>query len=246
MQNFKSLLIFLFGLSFASLIWGIGLLFLKKEPIFYIPLKKDYSFYSINLTNIFFNTSEIKHIVKPIQPLKGVKLKAVYFNGKSGFIILEEKGKSVFVDLGKLYKGYKLTEIGKNYAIFEKNNKRYKLEMEKEKLKSTFSIKTPEPKTKVVVSKKTFNEYLNNFNKIWQNIGIIKSNKGYMITYIKPKSVFEKIGLKKGDIILEVNGRKLKNDADAWDLYKHAKEFENFEIKILRKNKEKVIEYEMD
>jgi hypothetical protein len=123
MQNFKTLFIFLFGLSFSALIWGISLIFLKKEPIFYIPIKKDYSFYSINLSNIFFNSSEIKTI-KPIETLNGVKLKALYFNGRNGFIILEEKGKSIFVDFGKYYKGYKLIEIGENFAVFEKNHKK--------------------------------------------------------------------------------------------------------------------------
>jgi type II secretion system protein C len=248
MQNFKYILMFLFGFTFAALIWGVGLMFLKKEPIFYFPIKKDYSFYSIHLTNIFFNSSEIKHIkpVKPIETLKGVKLKAIYLNGKKGFIIIEEKGKSVFIDLGNVYKGYKLLEIGKDYAIFEKNNKKYRLEMVKEHIKNSFSIKNNNTENKIVVSKKTFNEYINNINKIWQNIGIVKINKGYVITYVKPYSIFEKIGLKKGDILLEVNGRRLKSDADAWDLYKHAKEFENFEIKILRNNKKKVLYYEMD
>jgi type II secretion system protein C len=247
MQNFKYLLIFFFGFGIAALIWGIGFLFLKKEPVFYKPLKKDYSFYSINLTNIFFNSREIKQIksIKPVETLTGVKLKAIYFNGKKGFIIIEEKGKTVFVDLGKFYKGYKLIEIGKDYAVFEKNYKKYRLQMKKEHIKNSFSIKN-KSENKIVVSRETFNEYVKNFNKIWQNIGIIKSSKGYLITYIKPNSIFEKIGLKKGDILLEVNGRKLRNDADAWDLYRHAREFDSFEIKILRNNKEKVLYYEMD
>jgi type II secretion system protein C len=245
MQSFKYFFIFLFGFSISALVWGISLIFLKKEPVFYIPLKKDYSFYSINLGNIFFNRNEIKQI-KNFATLKGVKLKALYFNGKTGFVVLEEKNKTFFVDLGKYYKGYKLIEIGNNYAIFEKNNKKYKILMEEGKLKNTFFTKTHEPMSNIVVSKNIFNEYVNNFNKIWQNIGIIKTKRGYMITYIKPGSIFSKIGLKRGDILLEVNGRKLRNDADAWDLYKHAKEFNNFEIKILRNHKEKVLNYEMD
>jgi len=244
MQNFKSLLIFFFGITFGAFIWGISLIFLKKVPIYYIPIKKDYSFYSINLTDIFFNT-EIRVIKKPIETLRGVKLKAVYFNGKKGFIIVEEKNKTYFVDLGKFYKGYKLIKIGFNYAIFEKNNKKYKLEMKLSKIKNTFSIKAPQ-KNRIMVSKKVFDEYFNNLNKIWNNIGIVKTQKGYMITYIRPNSIFDKIGLKKNDILLEVNGRKLKNDADAWNLYKNAVHFNSFEIKILRNHKEKVLYYEMD
>jgi ABC-2 type transport system permease protein len=54
------------------------------------------------------------------------------------------------------------------------------------------------------------------------------------------------IGLKRGDILLEVNGRILKNDADAWDLYKNADKFDEFEIKIKRNNQIKVLYYEVD
>ena len=246
MQNFKNLLIFLLGLSLSGLIWGVGIVFLQKTPVFYVPNYKEYSFYPINLTHVFFNS--FKNPVKnaPVETLKGIKLKALYFNGKNGFVILQEKRKTVFVDLDKYYKGYKLTKIGLNYAIFKKNNRKYKITIKKEKLKNTFSIKTSEIAVQKVIPRKTFEEYKNNLNKIWQNIGIIKAQNGYMITYIKPGSVFDKIGLKRGDILLEVNGRKLKNDAEAWNLYKNADNFTQFEIKIKRNNKIKVLDYEMD
>ena len=244
MQNFKSLFVFLFGISGGIFIWGISLIFLNKTPIFYVPFKKNYFFYPINLTEIFFNTEvETK---KPVEILKGLKLKALYFDGKKGFIIIENKGKSVFIDLGKMYKGYKLVKIGFSYALFEKNGKKYKLQMEKSKFENNFSIKQNVKENKIFVSRKIFNEYVNNLNKIWNNIGIVKTDEGYMITYIKPHSIFEKIGLKKGDILLEVNGRKLKNNADAWNLYRNATKFNSFEIKILRNHKLKVLYYEMD
>jgi type II secretion system protein C len=242
MQNFKYILIFVFGVSLSAFLWGISFFFLKKEPVVFNKIKRDYTFYSINLTDIFFNSSETQKI-KAIETLKGVKLKAVFFDGKKGFIILEEKGKSVFVDLNGFYKGYKLIKIGKNYAIFEKNNKRYKLEIEN---KINGKIYTNTTSNKLVVSRDVFRSYLYDFNKIWHNIGIVKVNRGYVITYIKKGSVFDKLGLKKGDVLLEVNGRELKSDADAWDLYRNAKNFKNFEVKILRKNQEKVLYYEVD
>ena len=245
MQSFKNLLIFFLGLSLAGLIWGISLVFLQKTPLFYVPNYKEYSFYPINLTHIFFNSFEVK-IKKSLETLKGVTLKALYYNGKSGFVILQSKNKTVFVDLGKFYKGYKLIKIGINYAIFEKNNKEYKITMKKEKLENTFTVKPSFQIKTMIVSKKTFEKYKNNLKKIWQNIGIVKVKNGYLITYIKPGSIFDKIGLKTGDVLIEVNGRKLKNDADAWNLYKNADNFTQFEIKIKRDNKIKVLNYEMD
>jgi len=245
MQSFKSLLIFFLGLSLSVLIWGISLVFLQKTPLFYVPNYKEYSFYPINLTHIFFNSFKVK-IKKSIETLKGVTLKALYYNGKSGFVILQSHNKTVFIDLGEFYKGYKLIKIGINYAIFEKNNKEYKITMKKEKIKNSFSIKSSLNPAVFTVSRKTFEEYKNNLNKIWQDIGIIKTKDGYEITYIKPGSIFDKLGLYIGDKIIEVNGRKLKNDADVWNLYKNANNFNYFEIKIKRHNKIKVLNYEMD
>jgi len=248
MKNFNNLLAFLLGFSTAALLWGISLIFLQKTPVFYIPNFKEYSFYPINLTRLFYTSSTSnEQIIKPIQTLKGISLKAIYSDGNNkGFVILEERKKSIFIDLGKSYKGYKLIKISLNYVIFEKNNKKYKISMKKEKIKNNFTIKPSTSSKEIVISKKTFNEYKNNLNKIWRNIGIIKVNEGYKITYIKPYSIFDKIGLKRGDILIEINGRKLKNDADAWDLYKNADKFSEFEIKIKRNNKIKVLHYEMD
>ena len=238
MQSFKNILVFLLGISIAALIWGISLFFLEKTPIFYMQTIKNYSFYPINLTHLFFNKYHSKLI--PTQTLQGIKLKAVYYDGKKGFVIIKDK-KTHFIDLNKTYKGYKLIKIGINYAIFEKNQKKYKITMKKEKMK----YKTiTEPVT--YVPKKIFLEYKNNLSKIWQNIGIVKTQKGYLITFVKKDSIFYKIGLRRGDILLEVNGRKLKNDADAWDLYKNADKFNDFEIKLLRNNEIKVLNYEMD
>lgn len=238
MQSFKNILVFLLGISIAALIWGISLFFLEKTPIFYMQTIKNYSFYPINLTHLFFNKYHSKLI--PTQTLQGIKLKAVYYDGKKGFVIIKDK-KTHFIDLNKTYKGYKLIKIGINYAIFEKNQKKYKITMKKEKIKYK-NITEPV----IYVPKKTFEKYKNNLSKIWQNIGIVKTQKGYLITFVKKDSIFYKIGLRRGDILLEVNGRKLKNDADAWDLYKNADKFNDFEIKLLRNNEIKVLNYEMD
>ena len=242
MQNFKSLIL---GFCISAFLWGIAFIFLEKIPTFYIPIKKDYSFFSIRLTHLFFNKNlPIKKDLSKIYNLKGVELLALYKDKNRGFVVLKDKNKTYFVDLNKTYNGYKLIEIGQNYAIFEKNGNRYKLTLEKIKPTKNYKIITP-PKP-IKISKDTIREYTYNFNKIWNNIGIVKVKKGYMITYLNPKSIFAKIGLKRGDIFVEVNGIKLKSDADAWYIYKHLNKFKTFEIKILRNNKEKVLYYEMD
>ena len=237
MKSFN-LIYFLFSFFIAGLIWSIVSFFLPKVPVIYIPNVNDTSFFRIDLRDIFTSNQHIKQIKKPTYSIKGLKLKAIYNNGNKGFIIVEDS-KSHFIDYGKYYKGYKLTKITKDYVEFTKNNKIYKLTFGK--------IKAPKIDIREnVIPKKTLIEYKNNLAKVWSNISIVNDKRGYKITYIKPKSIFDKIGLKRGDIIVSVNGKKLLNDADAWSIYKNAQNYDNFEIEIIRNNQIKVINYEID
>jgi len=246
MQNFKYFLIpFLLG----ALFWFGVFFFLPKTPVFYVTVNKDFEFFKIDLSKLFFKKQKIeKHIVqKPTYSLKNIKLKAIYNNGKNGFIIIEDKNKTFFVDLNKEYNGYKLIKINNKSAIFTKNGKNYKIEFDETDLKGSLYKETPQSSQQPIkIKKKVFTEYKKNLFKIWQNIGIVKTKEGYKIVFVKPGSIFQKIGLKKGDILIEVNGKKLKNDQDAWALYKNAEKFNEFEIKLKRNNQTKVLYYEVD
>jgi len=245
MNYFKSLFLFIFAFSVGALIWGVVFLFLNKNPIFYSQVKKDYEYYRIYLSPLFFSNVKIKQQRNNIEVinLKSLQLKGIYKDKKGGFIVVEDNKKTVFIDLNKVYKGFKLIEIGNNYAIFSKDNKNYKIEIEKVKNEINVMDNKIENKT---ISKKIFNEYKKNLSKIWKNIGIIRAKEGYKITYINPKSIFAKIGLKRGDVLLEVNGVELKNDMDAWNLYKNSDNFEEVEVKIKRKNEIKILNYQLD
>ncbi len=241
MKSFKYLNIFLIGLILPLIFWSVASFYLAKKPYFFIETKDFYYFYRLNLTSLFFSDKIIKISQKVTNTINNMSLKAIYKNGKNSFIIVNLRGKSRFLNLNDKIDGYKLKEIKKDEAIFEKNGNLYSLTFKKNKTKYKF-VKTDN----YTISKNTFNEYAHNLSKIWRNIGIIKYREGYKITYIKRGSIFDRIGLKKGDILLEVNGKKLSSDKDAWDLYKNMNKFNYYEIKLKRNNQIKVINYEID
>jgi len=242
MQRFNLFFLFLFSFTLGALIWGISFIFLEKTPTFFMKIDNNYNFFRIDLAPLFFKNQIIKTHINALN-LNFIKLKAVYKNKNNGFIIIEDKGKTIFLNLYKIYQGYKLIYIGNTFAIFSKNGKKYKISFKN--IKENTNVKIIENTSFINIRKKIFEEYRNNLNKIWNNIGIIKVKEGYKITYIKKGSIFSKIGLKKGDVLLEINGRKLKNDADAWEIYKNADKINYFEIKIKRRNKIKVLNYEL-
>jgi len=240
-KHFKFLLAIITAFSVSFFIWAmVSVFFLEKLPLKCESTQKIRNFYIVHLDKLFFE-KYIPKVVK-IEPLKGVKLKAIFENGKNSFIIIENKN-DIFVDLGSTYKGYKLIKVTKNSAIFEKNHKQFILTLKDEKVKE-IERKVLNKKVKEV-KKEIFKDYINHPEKVWSSIGIIQTKKGYKVTYVKYRSIFDKLGLKRGDYILEVNNQPLKNDSDAWNIYKDAKYFDEIDVKIKRNNKIKELNYEI-
>jgi len=252
MKNFNLLLYFFISLFFAGLLWASVSIFLPKIPIIYTPIKNDVNFFRIDFRDVFIEENIMqkrKPIKKQIQnySINGLKLKAIYNNGDKGFIVVEDKT-THFIDFGHFYRGYKLTKIGKDFVEFTKNGRIYKLTFKvlENKMKSYNVTKNHIENVEKVISKKVLLDYKNNLSKVWDNISIVNDRRGYRISYIKNNSIFRRIGLKKGDIIVKVNGKKLLNDADAWNIYKNVQKYDNFEIEIIRNNRKKVLNYEVD
>ena len=228
-------------MALAALGWAIASLFLVKVPQVSTPLTLKKEYYHIDLARLFFTNSPATPRTATV-PRLDITLKAVYDDGKNGFIIIEEKGKTHFVDLEATYRGYKLIKIYPDSAIFTKGDKKYRVTFPKSHASQTSFSEG----YKHIISKKTLRKYTSNIKEIFRNIGIVKDTQGYLVTFVKPGSIFDTMGLKKGDILLEVNGRVLHSDADAWDLYKNIDTFDHFEVTVLRNNQQKVLQYEVD
>jgi len=239
MKSFKYVLIFLVSFSFGFLVWSVLNLFLFGYPKFNESVKSDFSIFNINLKRIFSNEKSPSASSASLD----YTLKAVYKNKNEGFVILSKNNKNYFVDLNGTINGYKLVNITQTGAVFKKGSKFYTVSFKN--LKPATTSYRSEPKV-FSIERNELEKYKRDFSKIWKEIGIIKTKEGYLITYVKPKSVFEKIGLKKGDIILEINGIELKSDKDAWRAYNSVDKYDFVNLKIKRKNRIKVLHYEIN
>ncbi len=66
---------------------------------------------------------------------------------------------------------------------------------------------------------------------------------GLMITRIKPKSIFRKLGLRSGDVLTGVDGTEIESVDDALKFYDKLKEASDTTIQIKRRGKPRNIEY---
>lgn len=197
--------------------------------------------------------------------LNSVELIAIYsFSNNNGYIIIKEKTKSetMVLSSNEKFKNYTLKEVYSNYAIFEKNGKEYKLQMDESKddnltyevvsndetIKTTSSISMQDGQ--VSVKRELIDDYIKNFDKIWNDIAIseIKTENGidgFRVNRIKKNTPFAKIGLQKGDIIKSINNVELKSYNDAFKIYKKINKLTSLNLVILRDNIETEIYYEI-
>jgi type II secretion system protein C len=101
------------------------------------------------------------------------------------------------------------------------------------------------------VNKKDISYFATNPREIWKNISIKevyngKKIDGFKVMWIKPGSKFAQLGLKKGDIIIKANNKRLTSYKDAIDIYTNISRLKEVQITVLRDNDEKEFIYEIN
>jgi general secretion pathway protein C len=151
-----------------------------------------------------------------------------------------------------------------NYVIFSKDKKEYVVQLQKkskiihikDEVISNYNTKYDENiivlDDKLSIKRAYLNSYINNSDKIWKSISV-KENKnslnqidGFKVTRIKKNSIFNSLGLKKGDIIKTVNNIKLKSYNDAFKIYKKINNIKDLNMKIIRDNENMELNYEIE
>lgn len=208
-----------------------------------------------------------KAIKKEYELLSSIVLKAIYASSdkSKGWIIISEKSstKTHMLEVLDSFKNYTLKSVYKKYVIFEKNSKEYKLSIDDEKNIQDIKTKTVVKKQVLAdeeikeeeggysVKRELVNEYTKgNLNKIFKDIAIKEIKKdgkidGFKINRVSKNSVFYKLGLKKNDIIKEVNNIKLQSYNDAFKIYNQMNKLNSLNFIILRNNQPVEIEYEI-
>lgn len=223
---------------------------------------KKYGFYS-NSKKINANEKsfEQKNDKPNIQSLSKYDLKGIYSTiDNKGWIIIEEKttaNSSYVLSQGEQIDGYTLFKLFKDYVIFQKDKKEYKLEIVDKDISSLDSSKNVIKEDIVVknngavVSRDYLNSYITNLDKIWNNITIseVKNEDridGFKIDKVNKDSAFSKLGLKEGDVIKTVNNIQMNSHAEALKVFSEMNNIKNLNIQVLRNNELVEMNYEVN
>ena len=192
----------------------------------------------------------------PVYKLDNVALKGIFNGGKMPFIAVEDGKDVILIAKNELFKGYKLIEVHSYLAVFSKDGKRFELRFKDEGGAKDQGITVVKPEViragerTLFVKRNEIQHYAKNFDAIWQNVKIeevIKNKRleGFEVTWVKQGSVFEKLGLQKGDIITGANDKKFKSLSQVFKLYNNMNQIDSIKLTILRDNQERELEYEI-
>ncbi len=101
------------------------------------------------------------------------------------------------------------------------------------------------------VKRSQIDESLQDINKLMKEVKIrphFKDGKpdGLILSSIKPRSLFRKMGLRNGDIITGIDGKKIESVDDALGFYESLRSSSNISLQIKRRGRDKTIDYAIE
>ncbi len=227
-----------------------------------IPTEKEKNFdMTPQYVRVYFDTlfgkrpslHKVSHTVY-IAQVGDLLLKGLYGNQKHGYAIVTNKhnqAKTVIIGMGETYEGYRLKGVYINHIVLEKEGKKYSLYLEKPKndhMTFQMPVENNFNENMIHVYHDDIAYYKSNPNAIWKNISIRELKKGgkiegFKIVWIRQNTKFSQLGLKKGDIIIKANNKRLRSYKNVLDIYKNISKIKTLSIVVLRNGEEKELVY---
>jgi len=242
-----------------KLIYSISLFYLDKDLL---PQSESGNISFITKTRLAYKVLDAKkvepkqEVVETGKKITDFKLKGTYVSGDDSFVIIDDAGSTEFIYMGESYQGYKLIKVYENKAIFDKDGITYELTMYN--LTKNFTTNEPRKIPKkassdgeyvvpIDIDKEDVTYYAQNPDKIWNNIRIrdYRTQNGieFKVGYVRRGTIFDKIGLKVGDIITAIDGQTPQSMADVMKYYSDINSLDSLILTIKRKDQEMDLEF---
>ena len=267
---FSTLIYFLSIVVTIKIIWiAISLFLLPSHGEEYTSdTKAKALYYRVKLSNPTATIAPIKRITKApvVNSMRGIKLLALYNASDVLVVTVEKANKTSVLSKGDKIDGFTLSSATINYAVFTKNGKEFKLNISQIKTLGKRSSNSPIKKSitaptnnkdgiieedgRKIIDRELLTSYTKDVDKIWKDIGIGENKidgklNGFKINFVKKGSDFEKLGLKRGDILSAINAEELNSYGAAMTFFKDIEDIENLTLTVQRNGRSEDLEYEI-
>ncbi|HOU04999.1 MAG TPA: PDZ domain-containing protein [Smithellaceae bacterium] len=169
-----------------------------------------------------------------------------------GFIIIEERNskKQRLYRIGDMIGTARVVSISRNTATINREGRDITLKIKHTPEAPLLSRSAREKirSSQISVEKKEVTKRLEDL-KIAMNDAQVRSyfvggaQQGYIISNIKPNSIYQKLGLQNGDIIIDVNNKRMQNIDDLLELVNLMQAGQNIVLNLKRNGKDERINY---
>lgn len=179
-------------------------------------------------------------------------LGTVFGNGSNDFAVIEEKDakKQGLFRVGDTVASAEVIKILRGTVVLRVNGRDEVLAMKEEDTGKGHptSGSTERAEGSITVDKGEIDQAFKNMNQLLTQVRIrpyFSSGKpdGFMVSNIKNGSIFEKMGLRSGDVIRGVNDRPITSADDMLELYRGLQSGSEINLNIKRRGKEETLTY---
>jgi len=189
------------------------------------------------------------------QEVTSFDLKGTVAGGSSfGFIVIEERGKNKqrLYRLGDMIGSARLIKITRNTAIIKSADREIILKIKETPEGSLLSRQQGQqanmPNSGMALSRGEVNEKLRDLKTIMTQAAVrpyfeAGTQEGFIISDIKPDSLYQKLGLHNGDIIIDVNGKHMQTADDILQMVNIMQSGGDIALSLKRNGKAETINY---
>ena len=206
--------------------------------------------------------------------LTAFAINSIFISSDGNMVIVSNPKGGVFLSLNDSYKGYRLVEVCQKKAKFQKGINYYWAFLNPDDEKAfkknsntsnagvvtnqSSNIRTTIAKNmfekikfkngKYYIPRDLLDEY-SNLKNIFSTIGIqvysINNAISFKVSYISASSIFSKLGLRQGDMIVKMNNLPFKSASQPMKLFQNIKNLKQLKLTIQRYGKTKELKYEV-
>lgn len=192
----------------------------------------------------------VKKTVNSVDYLNSWKLSATVISTNSFAMVIKGRDSQI-LKLNDTLEGYKVKKIYKDKVLFSTKTDDVWLYIKTKKVKINNAVnQVVQVKDRYTIRKRTFQKTIGSPEKLLKTINIMpemNQNKfqGMKVVSLLEGSFLYRYGLRKGDVIKKINGKKLLSIADGISAYQNILSSNRFSIAVLRDNKIEEFKYDV-
>lgn len=168
----------------------------------------------------------------------------------TGYAIVEEKGKGKqkLYRVGEMMGQARLVRVTRHTAVLSSGGRELIMKVKESAENAPRGTSAQGPRGNIAISREDMSRSLGDLKGLMSQ-AVVRPNlvegvqQGFVISNIVPGSLYQKLGLKNGDVVTDVNDKKLQGADDVLQLVNRMQTGESVSVSLLRNGLSETINY---